>query len=207
MESVASAENIELSDADLMQRVQRGDVAAFTTLVDRFKNPVLALVCRVLKDSSDAEDIAQQVFVQVYKSKERYRATAKFSTWLFTIAKNLCLNELRRRSRHPTQSLDAATSNEDASLPGVEFVDSQAPAPLEVTLSRELSDKIQEVLNELPDNQRIAMELWRQEESSYEDISSILDCSVAATKSLIHRARETLRTKLKAYLVQGDWER
>ena len=92
-------------DAVLMLRVKRGDRAAFTGLVQKYKQPVLNFVHRSLRDEAEAEDVAQNVFLQVYKSRARYERTAKFSTWLFTIARNLCLNEIRRRSRHPAESL------------------------------------------------------------------------------------------------------
>ncbi len=91
-------------DAALMLRVREGDSAAFEMLVEKYKQPVFSLVYRTLHDAAEAEDVAQNVFIQVHKSARRYRVTARFSTWLFTIARNLCLNELRRRSRHPTRS-------------------------------------------------------------------------------------------------------
>ena len=100
-------------DAELMLRVKKGDAHAFEELVDKYKQPVLNFVHRTLRDSSDAEDIAQNVFVQIFKSADRYRVEAKFSTWLYTIARNLCLNEIRRRSRHPAESLDAASASEE----------------------------------------------------------------------------------------------
>ena len=95
-------------DAALMLRVKRGDAAAFAELVDKYKQPVMNLIYRYLRDGTEAEDIAQNVFLQVHKSADRYEASAKFTTWLFTIARNLCLNELRRRSRHSADSLEAA---------------------------------------------------------------------------------------------------
>src|SRR6476661_5199989 len=100
-------------DAALMLRVKQGDTAAFAELVDKYKRPVMNLVYRMIRDLSEAEDIAQNVFVQVYKSAGRYEVASKFSTWLFTIARNLCLNELRRRSRHPADSMDAASEPDD----------------------------------------------------------------------------------------------
>src|SRR3990172_557932 len=93
-------------DAALMLRVKQGDRAAFATLVEKYQQPVMNFIRRTLRDETEAEDLAQNVFLQVYKSASRYVSTAKFSTWLFTIARNLCLNEIRRRSRHPTESLD-----------------------------------------------------------------------------------------------------
>ena len=94
-------------DAALMLRVKQGDWAAFTELVDKYKQPVCNLVFRMIRDATEAEDIAQAVFLQVYKCAGRYQASSKFSTWMFTIARNLCLNEIRRRSRHPADSIDA----------------------------------------------------------------------------------------------------
>ena len=91
-------------DAALMLRVKQGDMAAFEELVEKHKQPVMNLIYRTLQDATEAEDLAQNAFVQVFKSAHRYRASAKFSTWLYTIARNLCLNELRRRSRHPAQA-------------------------------------------------------------------------------------------------------
>src|SRR5215470_15997201 len=92
-------------DAALMLRVKEGDASAFGELVDKYKQPVMNLVYRMLRDATEAEDLAQNVFVQVHRSAHRYRVSSKFSTWLFTIARNLCLNEIRRRSRHPTDPL------------------------------------------------------------------------------------------------------
>ena len=103
-------------DASLMLRVKTGDMAAFEALVEKYKTPVVNLLARTLGDPAEAEDVAQNVFVQVFKSAARYEATARFSTWLFTIARNLALNEIRRRSRHPAISLDESGS-EAAGLP------------------------------------------------------------------------------------------
>src|SRR5258708_2626815 len=100
-------------DASLMLRVKRGDDAAFAELVEKYKQPVMNLAYRILRDGTEAEDLAQNVFLQVYKSAHRYQPSAKFSTWLFTIARNLCLNEIRRRTRHPADSLEATYNDSD----------------------------------------------------------------------------------------------
>src|SRR3954452_24399267 len=92
-------------DAALMLRVKQGDRDAFEELVEKYKQPVMNLAFRTLRDPSEAEDLAQHVFIQDYKSAHRYEVSAKFSHWLFTIARNLSLNEIRRRSRHPAESL------------------------------------------------------------------------------------------------------
>jgi RNA polymerase sigma-70 factor (ECF subfamily) len=191
-------------DAALMLRVKQGDTAAFTELVEKYKQPVINVIYRTLHDASEAEDLAQNVFIQVYKSADRYRVSAKFSTWLFTIARNLCLNEIRRRSRHRAESLDAPhPEHEDQPLH--QFEDKKEAAPPDRLLSGELEQKIQEVLASLPENQRTAILLCRQEELSYEEIAEVLGCSLSATKSLIHRGRETLKEKLKPYLRSGVW--
>ena len=192
------------ADAVLMLRVKRGDRAAFTELVEKYKQPVMNFVYRSLRDQNEAEDLAQNVFLQVYKSRARYERTAKFTTWLFTIARNLCLNEIRRRSRHPAESIEEThTENEDQ--PARQYEDKKNFLPTENVLHGELAGKIEEALAELPENQRTAILLCRQDELSYEEIAEVLDCSLSATKSLIHRGRETLKEKLKPYLQTGKW--
>lgn len=187
-----------------MLRVKKGDTAAFTELVEKYKQPVMNLVYRTIHDLTEAEDLAQNVFVQVFKSAPRYQSTAKFSTWLFTIARNLCLNEIRRRSRHPAESLDTPHPEQE-DQPLRQFEDKKTFSPPESLLQGELAGKIEEALADLPENQRSAILLCRREDLSYEEIAEILGCSVSATKSLIHRGRETLKGRLKAYLRSGDW--
>jgi RNA polymerase sigma-70 factor (ECF subfamily) len=191
-------------DAALMLRVKKGDRAAFAALVEKYKQPVMNLVYRTLRDETEAEDVAQSVFVQIYKSASRYENTAKFSTWLFTIARNLCLNEIRRRSRHPAESLDQPRPEQE-DQPSHQFEDRAAVSPPDQLLQDELEEKIEEALAQLPENQRTALLLCRQEELSYEEIASVLGCSLSATKSLIHRGRETLKQRLKPYLRSGVW--
>ncbi len=192
-------------DAALMLRVKSGDMRAFEELVEKYKQPVMNVIFRTLRDQVEAEDLAQNVFVQVFKSAHRYKVTAKFSTWLFTIARNLCLNEIRRRSRHPAESLETSQSEND-DYPARQFEDVKTFSPTENVLQAELENKVQAALDELPENQRTALLLCRQEELSYDDISEVLGCSLSATKSLIHRARETLKLKLKPYLHNGAWK-
>lgn len=192
-------------DVALMQGVQRGELRAFEAIVQKYRQPVANLIYRMLGDAAEAEDLTQNVFVQVYRSADRYRVSARFTTWLFTIAKNLCLNELRRRSRHPAESLDAPHPvHEDE--PRHTLADGRQPGPVAALLEEELAAKIQESLLALPENQRLALLLWRDEELAYEEIAAVLGCSLTAVKSLIHRARETLKRRLKPYLRTGVWE-
>jgi RNA polymerase sigma-70 factor (ECF subfamily) len=192
-------------DAVLMLRVKRGDRAAFAELVERYKQPLFNFVFRTLRDETETEDVAQNTFLQVWKSRARYERTAKFSTWLFTIARNLCLNEIRRRSRHPAESLEETHAEHD-DQPSRQYEDKKIFLPTETALHGELAQKIEEALAGLPENQRTAILLCRQDELSYEEIAEVLDCSLSATKSLIHRGRELLKEKLKPYLQTGDWK-
>jgi RNA polymerase sigma-70 factor (ECF subfamily) len=191
-------------DAALMLRVKQGDAEAFAQLVDKYKQPVMNVVYRMLRDATEAEDVAQNVFVQVHKSADRYKIAAKFSTWLFTITRNLCLNEIRRRSRHPAESMDAPHPDYQ-DQPLNQFEDKKGSSPPDTLLQGELEAKIEAALDALPENQRTAILLCRQNELSYDEIAKVLGCTVSATKSLIHRGRETLKEKLKPYLKTGIW--
>jgi RNA polymerase sigma-70 factor (ECF subfamily) len=188
-------------DAALMLRVKQGDTSALEDLMDRYKQPVINLIARMISDPVEAEDLAQNVFVQVYRSASRYAPSAKFSTWLFTIARNLALNEIRRRSRHRAESMDAAPNPDEPP----QYADATITAPPDLLLRGELERKVEEAVAALPENQRTALVLCQREELSYEDIAEVMGTSISATKSLIHRARETLKARLKPYLHTGDW--
>ena len=192
------------ADAALMLRVKRGDREAFEALVEKYKQPVMNLVFRTLRDATEAEDLTQHVFLQVYKSAHRYEVSAKFSTWIFTIARNLTLNEIRRRTRHPADSLDATSPEDDQ--PIIQVEDRKHFAAPDAVLHAELQGKIDEAIAGLPEKQRTALLMCREEELSYEDMAKVLGCSLSATKSLIHRARETLKEVLKPYLRTGVWK-
>jgi RNA polymerase sigma-70 factor (ECF subfamily) len=192
-------------DAALMLRVKGGDMRAFEELVEKFKHPIVNLMYRMIRDLDEAEDLAQLVFIRVHQSAERYEASAKFSTWIFTIARRLCLNEIRRRSRHPAESLEASQAESEDHAPR-QFPDGKTFSPPQAFLHGELEGKIQEALADLPEKQRLAIALCREDELSYEEIAEVLGCSLSATKSLIHRGRETLKERLKPYLQTGEWE-
>lgn len=194
------------TDEDLMLRVKDGDLRAFEAIVEKFKRPILNMIFRTLRDVDEAEDLAQVVFIQAHKSAAGYKATAKLGTWLFTIARNLCLNELRRRSRHPADSLDGmSTAGEQH--PARQFEDQRQRAASTLALGNELGALVEEALADLPETQRTALLLFKDQDLSYEEIAAVLGCSVSATKSLIHRAREALKLRLKPYLSTGEWRR
>jgi RNA polymerase sigma-70 factor (ECF subfamily) len=192
-------------DAALMLRAKNGDQSAFEELVIKYQQPVINFIYRTVPDASESEDLAQNVFIQAWKARERYQVSAKFSTWLFTIARNLGLNEIRRRSRHSAESIDA-TVDDGESDSARQFEDRNLNPPTEELIRSELERKVAEAVADLPENQRAAMMLAQDHETSYEDIARVLDCSLSATKSIIFRARESLKQRLKPYLKTGEWE-
>ena len=187
-----------------MVRVRAGDRAAFTELVECHQQRVVGTVARMLgPDAADAEDIGQQVFLRVWKSADRYEPTAKFTTWLYTITRNLVFNEMRRRKHRPTTSLDAAPG-QDAGGHGHDHAarleDFHAPAPDADLLQAELQQAVADAIAGLPEQQRLAMVLRRYEDLPYEEIARVLGLTVPAVKSLLFRARVLLREKLVRYL-------
>lgn len=187
------------SDEELMLRLKSGDRQAFTLLVNRYKQSVANLVAHTVGDNQDSEDIAQQVFIQVYKHADRYEVRSKFTTWLFTITKNLALNEIRRRKRHPTDSLNSIEEEEEFSQPQ-QHPDVKTIAPDDSLLNKEMLHQLQSALNLLPEKQRLALLLFQEKGLSYEEIAKVFEASLSSTKSLIFRARETLKKQLKEYL-------
>ncbi|MDF1739844.1 MAG: sigma-70 family RNA polymerase sigma factor [Verrucomicrobiales bacterium] len=198
-ESAVEREKRESNERDvgLMLRVKEGDIPAFEKLVEIHQGPVIGTVAKMLGGASDAEDIAQQVFIRVWKSASRYEPTAKFTTWLFTITRNLVFNETRRRQRKPTVSAD---EREEDSQWTTE--DQDTASPDQDALNRELEEAIDRAIAELPEKQRMAIILRRYEEMPYEDISKVLSISIPALKSLLFRARGQLKESLQAYLDQ-----
>lgn len=195
----ATAENAFSDDEEnvrLMLRVKEGDVRAFEKLVDLHQNMVIGTATRMLGNTEDAHDIAQQVFLRVWKSAPRYEATAKFTTWLFTILRNLVFNETRRRSRRREVPLE---QDDDDHAPQ-QFADHTAPAADQITQQEELEQALDKAISALPEKQRLAVVLRRHEELPYEQICEILQMSLPAVKSLLFRARSELRKHLAAYL-------
>lgn len=178
-----------------MQRVARGDMAAFEQLVEAHQARVIGTVAQMLGSDADAEDIAQQVFIRVWKNAARYQPTAKFTTWLFKITRNLVFNELRRRKRHPATALEREEEEHH-----FQAADLSAPAPDASMLDAELQHAIQLAIDALPETQRMAIVLRRYEEMPYEEIGAVLGLSVPAVKSVLFRARAELKEKLRKYL-------
>jgi RNA polymerase sigma-70 factor (ECF subfamily) len=178
-----------------MQAVSRGDMTAFEQLVERHQALVAGTVARMLGDNSEVDDVAQQVFVRVWKSAKRYVPRAKFTTWLLKITRNLVFNELRRRKRRAASSLQHEAGEEE-----MQIADERSQQPDVSLLETELQGAITSAIAQLPETQRMALVLRRYEELSYEEIAEVLDQSVPAVKSLLFRARTELRQRLKSYL-------
>jgi RNA polymerase sigma-70 factor (ECF subfamily) len=185
----------DAKDVRLMQLVSAGETGAFEELVERHQRLVLGTVARMLGNNSDVEDIAQQVFVRVWKSAKRYVPRAKFTTWLLKITRNLVFNELRRRSRHAQLPLQIESESEERPIR-----DERATAPDAALLEQELQHAVETAIELLPETQRMAVVLRRYDELSYEEIAEVLGQSVPAVKSLLFRARTELRARLSRYL-------
>src|SRR5690242_20038109 len=158
----------DAEDVRLMRLVAEGDMAAFESLVERHQSLVAGTVARMLGSNSDVEDIAQQVFIRVWKSAGRYVPRAKFTTWLLKITRNLVFNELRRAKRHAHTPIQADPSAEEIPLK-----EETHPSPDASLLEKELQSAIEEAITALPESQRMALILRRYDDLSYEEIAEI----------------------------------
>ena len=182
-------------DVALMLRVGTGDELAFEDLIDRHQNAIIGTVAKMLGNASDAEDIAQQVFIRLWKCAPRYEPKAKFTTFLFTIARNLVFNESRRRSRKKEYSMEEREDDFHLQTP-----DTQSATPDDAILHDELQVAVDKAIADLPEKQRLAVVLRRYEGMPYDEIGRILELSIPAVKSQLFRARTTLRESLQLYL-------
>lgn len=182
-------------DFVLMERIGDGDHAAFRQLVERHQKAVVGTVAKMLGNAAESEDIAQQVFLRIWRNAKRYRPDAKFTAYLFTITRNLVFNETRRRSRKKEVSADEREENSHQLIAA--DPDRQPDAEL---LQSELQRAVDAAIAALPETQRLAVVLRRYEQLSYEEIAVVLKLSVSAVKSLLFRARTSLRESLSGYL-------
>lgn len=189
----ASAEPDE--DALLMMRVRDGDASAMEMLVRRHQHSVYAAVARMLNNGPETEDIAQQVFIRIWRGAASYEPSARFTTWMFTILRNLVFNEMRRQKRKPTTSADAIEEEGGSIL----FLE-QSQSPDEAMEQAELQEAVDRAIADLPDKARLAVQLRRFENMPYEEIASVLGMTIPATKSLLFRARNMLREALAQFL-------
>jgi RNA polymerase sigma-70 factor, ECF subfamily len=191
-------------DVRIMLCVRDGDDAAFNQLVIGYQDRLVGLLRHLLQDQTSAEDLAQEVFLRVYRARRGYEPTAKFSTWLFRIASNLALNRRRDLGRRREVHFAADESGESGARPAERMVaDKSALMPTRQADKSEVQRVVQEAMGTLNERQRMALLLHRFEEMSYADIAETLELSVPAVKSLLTRARESLRARLEPYLQQG----
>jgi RNA polymerase sigma-70 factor (ECF subfamily) len=199
-QSISKAPGVDADDAvdvALMLETAKGNERAFRQLIERHQNAVIGTVARMLNDAHEAEDIAQQVFIRLWNSAPKWRHDAKFTTYLYTIMRNLVFNESRRRSRKKEISLEEQQENHPAAMRA-----DGGLSPDEGMEKRELHRSIDAAIAALPEQQRLAVVLRTFEGFDYEDIAKALDTSVSSVKSLLFRARGVLREALS-----GNMER
>jgi RNA polymerase sigma-70 factor (ECF subfamily) len=175
-----------------------GHDVALNDLMERHAKPVFHFLCRMLGNEDDANDLAQETFVRVFKSRGSFRAEQRFSTWLFTIAANLARNHFRWRTRHPNISLDAENAETEQTLGGT--LPSNSPAPNEAAIAAERAKAVRLAVGKLPEDLRAAIVLCELEERSIAEAATILESTPKAVESRLYRARQILRARLKSWL-------
>ena len=186
------------SDADIMLRVKAGDQSAFDYLVQKYRRPMVSFMYRMARNSAAAEDLAQEVFLRVYRSRDNYEASAKFTTWLYRIATNLAVNHARD-TRHERPELTVSIDEPDEeSGTTLELPDGQLTAE-QAMVQQERVLAIRRKVEALPELQRLAVVMHKYQQMDYKEIAEVLKKSESATKSLLFRAYETLREQLKEY--------
>lgn len=191
LEDMAAVAMLEW-DSELMLRVRAGDQASFSLLLERHRSPVIHFLYRMVQNQAVAEELAQEVFLRVYRSRETYEPTAKFTTWLFRIATHLALNWIRdNRNARNQESLD-----EEIVEGAVRQVSDRLPTVEQRMVRDSRMAEIRQAIETLPAKQRAAVMMHKYEELEYSQIARILECSESAVKSLLFRAYETLRQRL-----------
>ncbi len=186
---------MDKAEFKIMAEVAKGNLSAFREIVEQHQNSLLNYIHRYTGDRASSEDIAQEVFLRVFKTAKEYRPLSSFKTWLFKIATNLCLNELRDNKIH-RNTIDIFELNEA----GFVALCEKRPSPLRELENHELSSNLKKALQSLPENQRVALLLHKYNGFSYVQISQMMNCSISAVESLIHRARQSLKKQLTHYL-------
>ena len=196
--ALSSAPLQGLSDAEVMLRVKAGDDAAFDLLVGKFRRPIVNFMYRMVRNQAVAEELAQEVFLRVYRSRESYTVEAKFTTWLYRIATNLGVNWARDSRQERLQGSSLDETDEETGL-ALDVADGRMTAE-QALLRRERMDAIRRHVAALPERQRVAVIMHKYQGMDYKQIGEVLKLSESATKSLLFRAYETLRDKLKDFL-------
>ncbi len=183
-----------------MLRVREGDEAAFAQIVATYQDRLIGLMTNLVGDRTTAEDLAQEVFLRIYRARKGYEANAKFSTWLFSIANNLASNTRRSKARRHESQLVSAPDSSGPQPPGQMVAEKSALMPSRVMAKSELITKVQEAMGSLNERQRMALLLHKFEGMSYIDIGAAMEMSPQAVKSLLSRAREQLKSALEGYV-------
>jgi len=186
-----------MDDAELFLKFKRGDKSTFCQLVEKYQYAVINTCYRFLRNRDEAEEAAQEVFLKVYLSANSYQPRAKFSTWLFKIVMNLCLNKLRDKKKYSSLKIDNPFYKNQIENDIPALTESQPDKSYE---HKELKRIIKDAIDSLPENQRVAIMLNKYEGFSYQDMAKILDCSVSSIQSRLFRAKESLKKKLEPYI-------
>ncbi len=187
--------DVQESDESLMSRYQQGDEGAFRCIFERYTIPLIHFAYRFIGSQTEAEDVAQEVFMRVYRHKDRYDARRPFRSWIFSITARLSANKVRDRKTHRESSLDV-DGDEVKSSPATGLTEESHTQPERLYQSQVQTVEILRALQELPESQKTALLLCRFEEMSYDDISRVMGASVQAVKSLIFRGTQTLLKRL-----------
>jgi RNA polymerase sigma-70 factor (ECF subfamily) len=187
-------------DVRLMLRVRADEPGAFEELVLRFQHRLVGVMNHLVGHAEEAEDLAQEVFLRVYRARKSYHPRCKFTTWLFTIANNLALNCLRSRQRKPVQPLRAHDSGTSGAVPAGNSVPDPRSGPMRKVERREMAEIIRTALDGLNERQRVAVVLNKFEEMNYAEIASVMGLTTKGVKSLLSRARMNLRAALIGYI-------
>jgi len=187
-------------DIRLMLRVRADEPGAFEQLVENYQHRLVAIMHHLVGNAEEAEDLAQEVFLRVFRARQKYRPRSKFSTWLFTIANNLALNSLRARQRKPVVSLPVHDSGPLGPRPAEQLVHDHHSGPTKRIQQEELAAQIRQALDGLNERQRMAVVLNKFEDMNYAEIAEVMGLSTKAIKSLLSRARMNLRAALSGYI-------
>jgi RNA polymerase sigma-70 factor, ECF subfamily len=198
-ETFGTSGAVEVDDAQVMLRVKEGDVASFEYLVQKFRRPIIAYMYRMAHNSAIAEELAQEVFLRVYRSRESYSADAKFSTWLYRIATNLAINHARD-TQHERPEVSVSLDEPDQETGTTLDVADKTPDVEQSLLRRERLAAIRKQIDALPERQRTAVLMHKYQGMDYRQVGEVLKLSESATKSLLFRAYETLRERLKEFV-------
>jgi len=192
-------------DVRLMVRVRQDEPGAFEELVEKYQHRLVAVLHHLVGNAEEAEDLAQEVFLRVYRARQKYRARAKFSTWLFTIANNLASNALRSRKRKPQVPLDVRDSGPLGPRPAEQLVRDRASQPGQHLQQKEMAALVRQAVEGLNERQRTAVVLNKFEDMNYAEIAEVMGLTTKAVKSLLNRARVNLRLVLQPYIyMEGD---